>query len=227
LDYAKISLRTTRSYDSSEDNYYVIAQILPTVTVPIALQTSLLVLPGSLTVPETCARFATKTEIETLYTVLPATVSRFSAPSLALVLGGILPGDEIRVTAPLPPIWSYIDGVVVGDVFAVSSVISPTEVVVAPVFPDYAVDISYAIWRTGSRIYPPNPTDPDCVDGAANRNYGGAPALYYLAATHNDCYGSDLDAAMTQIANLEATAQGVVNEYNRDEFTGTDTEVFD
>jgi len=227
MNYASITATFTKTYDSGGDDYFIETQVLPTVTVPIALEDSLLILPGTLSIPETCVRFATKTEIETLYTVLPATVSRFSAPSLALVLLGILPGDEIRVTAPLPPIWSFIDGIVVGTVYTVSAVVSPTEVTVAPAFSNYAVDISYAVWRTGLRIYPPLPTDPDAVDGVANRNYGGVPALYYLAASHTDCYGSDLDSAMAQIANLEATAQGTVNLYNRDEFTGTDTEVFD
>jgi hypothetical protein len=162
---------------------------------------------------------------------LPSAVERFSAPSLALVPGGILPGDEIRVTAPLPPIWAFIDGILVNTVYTVSAVVSPTEVTVAPAFSNYAIDISYAIWRnvmgTFIRVYPPLPTDPDAVDGMANRNYGGAPALYYLAANHTDCYGSALDTAMAQIANLEATAQGVVNEYNTDYFSGVDTEVFD
>lgn len=230
MDYARLEITFKREYAviSTVENYFITTTILPTVTTPAALETCLLIVPGTAMQDEILARVATKAELTTYPLPLPGVVNQFYAADLAGVPGGIQVGDVIKIRTPILPIWSQLDGVVDGTNYTVNNVVSPTLVEVTPVFSSFGRDLYFQVWRTGVLIHPPVPSDPYLTGGIANRDYTGAPpAVYYQADTHKDWYGSDLDAAMSAYAALEAGAQGIVNEYNTDEFTGSGTEVFE
>lgn len=224
--YAQLTINFNRAYDSGLDNYCMETTIQSASTTPVDLWNSLLVRPGSTTLPEMLMRVATKTEIGIYTTVLPSIVDLFTASSLAAI--SVIPTDVIRIQHPVPPLWSIMDGVAINDEFEITSVLSATEVEVAGGFPDFAYPITFQIWNSAGTVRKlPVGADPDPADGIANRDYGGAPLAYYRASFHRDTFGNSYDAAANQLDSLRALAQGVVNEYNRDDYTGSSTEVFE
>ena len=152
MSYAKIELEFYKYADVGIE-YMLRTVVNATYSQPDPVDVCLVVKKGDVTAAEELLRVATYAElITTPLDALPASVNLFSSASLAYMSSVILPGDIIRVDTPA--LWQQYFSVGVQEDYTVVTVNSPTEVVVTPVFPAFGREITFTVWRGGSRILP-------------------------------------------------------------------------
>lgn len=194
------------------DGYYLHTKIDVAKTTPDELEPCIVFTSST----EIIARICTFSELSSI-AATTAAFTTFTAPSLSAA--SVVDTDEIRITVA-PILWSEIGYTVPTD-YDITTVVSPTEVVVSSAFPAYATGITYNVIRSGSPVW-----GTDKTDGEVLRTYAGTPDAFYRIKEHYDLF-ADLDTANNMLDSLRAQAQSLVDEYNRDKYTGISEETFE
>jgi len=191
--------------------YYFHVKVDEPLSTPDEIEPCLVFTSGS----EQIARVASLAEMTSIEETA-AVLTTFYAPSLSSTLPEV--GDEIDIRV-VPTLWNEI-GYALGAYTIVSEDIAGSNtVVVAGEFPAFATGISFGLITSGGS------TKTTYTDGEARRTYAGSPDIEYRTKEHYDLFDT-LDAAQNMLTSLRGQAQGLVDAWNEDTYTGDDTEVF-
>jgi hypothetical protein len=204
--------------------YALRATIEQTTSEPDALDNCLVVKKGDAGSDEELMRVGDFAEVVTTpKDALPATVSLFSAASLSLILGGILPGDVINVVPPF--IWTQYYGSPNPFQTVVDTVVSPTEVIVVTPFPAFGRQLTFDVFRSLTVILPVTEVPPYPIDGVANRDYTLVSGTEFLTNDQASSW-ANIDTANGRYAAMQEEAQLLVNAMKEDTYSGQSDKVY-
>ena len=217
MSYARIEIVFTRFSDPGKE-YLLRTLIDPTYSQPDAVDFCLVVKKGDSTAVEELMRVASFAEfITTPLEALPTTVDVFSSPSLAAAAPQV--GDVIKVNSPL--MWRQFFFALVQTEVVVTSVTSPTEVVVTPAFPAFGRELTFEVWRGASLILPAAIPYVYPTDGVATRDYTGLTGIEFLANSHVDNW-DDYTVANNRLTSIKNGASSLMSALNAAEWAGTE-----
>jgi hypothetical protein len=226
---SRIQITYEPKTDSDKTNYFMRATVDTTVeglTTPTALQTCLVVTPGSMDADERIRGVGTYAEIVSggVLLELPATVNYFESEALE----DIAVGDVINIPAEqIPERWVVYElhpaSTAYGATVLELDLSNQFRVKVATPFPAYGRGMSYTVRRGETIICQGS-------DGTANRDYSATPSVTaYRASTGLMTFEEDLAAAKAWRISADSDAWDLVKAYDNSTYEsgGAEVEVYE